>query len=206
MGKRIIISESEKKNILSLYETNTATPPPSESVLIVNKNPFKYSEYESARQTYSSNLKDGDMFYMLDNFNFEFYKNNLIEGFSINFLNGLNNKTVRDIGNGYDDIITFYGPLELENRHSLSNSLWNLGNMKLKYNDGVPKKGEVYLNFKSELSDNNFELRFNNKSFNKINELFNKQYKESVVPKLKKENIPDEYFEIRKIQRQQTDF
>jgi hypothetical protein len=60
----------------------------------------------------------------------------------------------------------------------------------------------VYISFKSD----NILLGFNGISFNKINELFNKQYNESVVPKLRKENIPDEYFEIRKIQRQQTDF
>jgi len=43
MGKRIIISESEKKNILSLYETMNGLP--YESKFIENKNPFKDSKY-----------------------------------------------------------------------------------------------------------------------------------------------------------------
>ena len=38
---RLIISETERKNILSLYEATTVAPPPSESVLVVKKNPFK---------------------------------------------------------------------------------------------------------------------------------------------------------------------
>ena len=40
MGRRIIISETERKNILSLYESTNVAPPPSESILIAKKNPF----------------------------------------------------------------------------------------------------------------------------------------------------------------------
>jgi hypothetical protein len=75
MGK-LIISETERKNILSLYEATTVAPPPSESVLVVNKNPFKYPEYKLSRKLYSTQLKDGDTFYILSK------QNNIITSYN----------------------------------------------------------------------------------------------------------------------------
>ena len=60
MGKRITISETEKRNILSLYTEQQE----SIGILVAKKNPFKYKDFESARRKYSSDLKPGDMYYV----------------------------------------------------------------------------------------------------------------------------------------------
>ena len=60
--KRLIITEEEKKNILSLYENTSSI---SESVLIGSKNPFINDDYVNYRKPYSNNLKDGDGFFII---------------------------------------------------------------------------------------------------------------------------------------------
>jgi hypothetical protein len=221
MGKRIIISESEKKNILSLYETTNVAPPPSESVLVANKNPFKYPEYESARQTYSSNLKDGDMFYEIKSK--QYYDESVINSFATDFIEKLNNKTLRAKNSyGEDYIVTFYGPIDTSKKGYEHDGF--IGKIEIKLNEDNPQTYSVYLNkvgygvgvIGSSSTNQKITLHFNKSeddnmrwsptSYPQIDELLNKEYKEFVIPKLKIENIPDSYFEIRKIQRQQTDF
>jgi hypothetical protein len=65
MGQKLIITEEEKNRIKLLYEVVTKLPP-DESILVANKNPYKYPEYESARRVYSSKLVNGDLFYELN--------------------------------------------------------------------------------------------------------------------------------------------
>jgi hypothetical protein len=193
MGK-FIISENERKHILSLYESNMI-PPPSESVLIANKNPFKYPEYESARRTYSSDLKDGDMFYItIKKHN---YERKIEIEFYDDFVKGLYNKTAR-----YDDNIYRFLSPNTDTPYSIGIQV-NDGNIN-DYSLGVYEQWSV-----TNISFNIITKGFGQPSsisIPSITELFNKQYQQIVTPKLQIENIPDEYFEIRKIKREQTDF
>jgi hypothetical protein len=217
MGKRIIISESEKKNILSLYETTTVAPPPSESILVVKKNPFKYPEYESARRKYSKDLKDGDLFYVENGY--DAFISKLEKTFNTEFINNLVGKKTR----WNDTIIEFVNsnpkpeypmgddpitpPNVNESKNFGSNRTNIIGRIDIKI-DGVIKP----YNISSSVSLNGtyFFLTFIPESFKdykidnikSINDLYTKEYFKKVGPQY----IPDEYFEIRKIQRIQTDF
>ena len=207
MGKRIIISESEKNNILSLYETTTVAPPPSESVLVVNKNPFKYPEFESARRTYSSDLKDGDMFYTV---NYLRYIGMIESPFNSEFVNNLVNKKVR-----IDDrILEFINPIVKESTN-FGGPGPKIGEINVKEEEEI-KPYTIHL--RKNYDKDNFYINFFPKektykysnyysfSVESINNLYNKEYQTKVQPRIELNNVPDEYFEIRKIQRQQTDF
>ena len=63
MGKKYIITESQERILTRLVERELG---PEESVLVTNKNPFKYEEFKDARRVYSPELKDGDRFYKFD--------------------------------------------------------------------------------------------------------------------------------------------
>jgi hypothetical protein len=198
MSKRLVISESEKKEILSLYEVTT--PPPSESVLVAKKNPFKYPEYESARREYSSDLKDGDMFYIAPNINE--YHTEVFKKFTNEFLNSLKNKTIKS----NDNIYTFLGTSMSESVNSYD---YEIGFIYIKSNDGEPEFYDVYHN--SDTSTGKELLYFKSRngriiiSSPMLDDLFSKKYNE-FKENHKVESLPDELFEIRKIQRLQTDF
>lgn len=205
MGKRLIITESEKKQILSLYEenTNTSIPPPSESVLIANKNPFRYSEFESARREYSPDLKDGELFYISKKYQ---YGVELEKKFNQQFIKDLYNKTAK-----YDDVIYVFLSPYIHESSSISFP-YKIGDIRIEINGDYTQN---YFVKRTNSRDGSFIIDFdkdnNSGLYTKvwipsIQELYNKKYKEELSPKLKIENIPDEYFEIRKIQRQQTDF
>lgn len=206
MGKRIIISESEKKNILSLYETTTVAPPPSESVLVVTLNPFKYPKFESARREYSSDLKDGDMFYIQTGFN----KFKMELEFNKNFRIGLYNKTAKI----NDDIYTFLKSSITESTNFGGGGGNNVGWIDVKKNDGSPLLYKITAKFDNSsnkynvLFSKNTSSNYDNNSFSvqSISDLYTKGFKENITDKSKVEDMPDEYFEIRKVQRQQTDF
>lgn len=236
MGKRIIITEEEKKNILSLYEENyglfkkeneflkkyinnenTNVVPPSESVLVANKNPFKYSEFEKAKQEYSSVLKDGDMFYILNITKFNQYKKDIINKFNENFFNDLNNKTVRVVdeyldGSTNDYTLRFVGPvkknmgvseliigIEINDTKTIYPYIINMVKNNSKY-DKIFFMYDTLSTIKPAGTPSEIEIHSQ-----KIDDLYMKKYQELVEPKLDKVNAPDEYFEIRKIQRKQTD-
>ena len=208
MGK-LIISETERKNILSLYELTNNTPPPSESVLVVNKNPFRYPEYVSARRIYSSDLKDGDLFYVLIKNNVS-YNGNLINSFDSEFVKNLIGKKARRD----DKIIEFINPIVYESKNFGGAGI-EMGEIKIKIGDNI----ELYTVHKQTSRLNNklsFIINFNpvnydpskNGRFNipSINNLYTDKYINEIEPKFNINNLPDEYFEIRKIQRLQTDF
>lgn len=204
MGK-LIISETEKKNILSLYEATNVVPPPSESILVANKNPFKYPEYESARHTYSSDLKDGDMFYILTGFNKFVTEQELNK----NFRKSLYNKTVRID----DDIYTFLKTSINESTNFGGGGASSLGSIEIMKNNDSPKFSSIKAKF--DTTTNKFNVWFvydaatsNSKSISiqSISDLYSQKYKEEVTDKSVVENMPDEYFEIRKILREKTDF
>ena len=202
---RLIISETEKKNILSLYEATNVVPPPSESVLVDNKNPFKYPEYESARRTYSSDLKDGDMFYILTGFS----KFAAEQELNKNFRKGLYNKTVRID----DNIYTFLKTSINESTNFGGGGTISLGSIEIIKNNDSPKFSSIKA--KLDTTTNKFQVFFvydaasaNSKSISiqSISDLYSQKYKEEVTDKSVVGNMPDEYFEIRKVQRQKTDF
>jgi hypothetical protein len=190
MGQRIIISESDRKHIKKLYES---APPPSESILVANKNPFKYDEYIDARRRYTKDLKDGDMFYQL-NVN-TYYR--IQRKFETNFMNDLMGKTIRNTSRDliyefinfkfdYETFVT----VRIDGEREPSKVKF-----RFIYQNSEPSK----IQFKESLLSDEFD-------FPQLNDMFIKKYNEIVKPQLQLNNIPDEYFEIRQIKRQQTDF
>ena len=205
MGK-LIISETERKNILSLYESTNIVPPPSESVFVANKNPFKYPEYEMARREYSGNLKDGDMFYIQKVFN----NTNKIKEFNEKFVKSLYNKTAR-VG---DVIYTFLNPSIIESTNlGRRGSGEYIGEIKVKKNNNSPSLYRITKEFNP--TTNKLIIIFDFKAggniidrlnFQSISDLYNEGFEKIIPNKIIIEDIPDEYFEIRKIKRQQTNF
>jgi len=226
MGKSLIITESEKKLILSLYES---TPPPSESVFVANKNPFKYPEYESARRIYSPDLVDGDMFYNTDSVKNKEFFNSEIKKSGDDFIKSLYNKTMR-----HDDILFEILPLSKLNESEYSKNFGgsttisiNLTPVILKIisSDNIEPITNKLISFDTYTYTEKYNLYFTEKDFNKnfhdivfigqspnygykiTNENINYTWKKLLSGKYKNLSMfPDEYFEIRKIQRVQTDF
>jgi hypothetical protein len=211
MGQKLIITEEEKNRIKLLYEVAT---PPSESVLVANKNPFKNDEYINARRLYDSKLKDGDLFYNYNrDINDEYIKNYLINYYKPLFMN----KTVRsDDDNTFtikDVSVWAHSYFDLEHPNYNTGNLFKL---YLIFNDEKgscinvnPVSGEITncpptpdipgLEKSGMLIKNPFknQITANDKVFKFI---------KSNLPKFQKSEYPDEGFEIRKISRSNTDF
>ena len=197
MGK-LIISETEKKNILSLYEqVKFPIPAPRESILIDNKNPYKHQEYINARQNYSTKLENGSLFYIIgllpDNLNYE----KVFKKIAFDFLKSLIGKTIR-VKNG--DVYTFKDIIETNDDDIVAKMV-------------VLKNNEKSIDWTVRYNGNRDGFKFYDwydsyYDFDKINTLFieylNKN--KNVLENTNIKNIPDEYFEIRKVKRQQTDF
>ena len=197
---RLIISETEKKNILSLYESTNVVPPPSESVLVENVNPFKEPKYQSITMSeYKPDLKNGSLFFVLDENKIELWVLSIIN-------NDLSGKTIR-LYNDYKDEIKIipkfegYGTYVSLNKNPISIKDKNKACI-VKISTGtlysgaasVNSNGSVKINYPNDYDDLNSSGVDSLKIFN------------SVISKILWSKVPDEYFEIRKIQRQQTDF
>jgi hypothetical protein len=227
----MILSESEKNRIKGLYGLVTegdSAPPPDESILVANKNPYKYSEYESARRLYNKNLVDGDMFYIIKRLDGEYgYFGNLsglYNKISLDVCKDILGKNVRlfeedkilSIGNdviiGSDDRIRVLG-FELKNTDKW---LWVFEDKKCSIDE--PRTHGGRLGIPTNLRTNTISRgwgytgikvpeKFTSVIVNKIVEIkkitnnLSMDKSESRIV-----NIPDEYFEIRKIQREKTDF
>jgi hypothetical protein len=211
MGK-LIISETERKNILSLYESTNVTPPPSESVLIANKNPFKYSEYESARKTYSSNLKDGEMFYEYDrDINDEYGKNYVTNFYKPLLVNKSirgdddENYVINNVSSWFNSYFDLQYPT-YENGNSFKlyliydkfefGSCININPLKKEVDNCPIPTDEMkrFMNIKAPFIK---QINANSKVLNFI---------KSNLPIVKRLDYPDNGFSIKKVQRQQTDF
>jgi hypothetical protein len=221
---RLIISETEKKNILSLYESTNVAPPPSESILIDNKNPFKsenYKLFNNGKITlYSSNLKNNDFFYSLNFKSLEQYVLNKIN-------NLLLDKSIRLNGNGVEDKI--YNIEKFKYCSLYGSSGYNVSNVSPTYSESLcfidiatnaPNYSgvdlfEISTLSRSKLLDITYShvmeksfpyqhetMKVNNYSVS--DDTMNKIY-DIIKEWLTWSKLPDEYFEIRKIQRQQTD-
>ncbi len=213
MGQRLIITEEEKNRIKLLYE---AAPPPSESIVVANKNPFKYDEYKNARKPYSPELKDGDLFYTFDRkLTDEFGKN-----FIVNFYKPLLiNKTIRtdnDKNVTIKDLSAWFYSYVLDKPQINENDsnmfklylLYGFGdgsciniNTVSKFVENCPdQSGLSFLKGSGTLIENPFHnlIKVNDKLLNFI--------KSNLPPIIQRSEYPDEYFQVKKIQRQKTDF
>jgi len=199
MGQRIIISESEINHIRKLYET---APPPSESVLVANKNPFKYTEYVLAKRFYDKTLKDGDLFFTYGpEFN-TYIKDEINSSFI--------GKTIRFNFNNTDNILT----MEKLNYFSLKKLDGKVGTQCLSdvsfystLNDDRVYKRQVTFKYNSPNKFSVDYYPYTVGSKNSVVKLVNEQsFLNTLFNITSWTKIPDEYFQIRKIQRQQTDF
>ena len=185
--------------------SSSSTPPPDESKLLINKNPFKYPDYEKARQVYSSELKDGDVFYTTND-NFIPYMKKIFTEFYKGYLG----KTIRD--NENDKIISIgeysqgYGPW-VDYYHNKYQPI-QVGTVEIIYVMGAVvniqfSKGnngsETFGGYTSV--SNPFPER--DKVVNLIKENLKKYYN-TVFQDLSQ--FPDNVFDINQLQRQKTDF
>jgi hypothetical protein len=212
----MIISEQERSRIKSLYGLLSESVPPEESVLVANKNPFKYDEHRNARKEYSGSLKDGELFYVLDNSYLENIKNE-IEKKEKSFLSNLIGKTLRYsvsdfqknkeyefmVGNrmGGDEYKTMVCELTKVDDN-------NRSFLKCKLDNGVVKNFDDCLTIFSTDGIYFDVVRGFGSSYLSFDGV-NKLYKNQIGVQKKKTDlveIPDEYFEIRRIVRQKTNF
>jgi hypothetical protein len=208
MGQRLIITEEEKKNIRLMYEST----PPDESVLVENKNPFLYKEYESARRPYGPNLKDGDLFSVLMDEDLQSYYNTLFKTMYDSYLG----KTIRL--ESTDEIVSIEKSKMWINPARTETSLnWTKPSIDMKVSfyyliDNV----EYIVDFYSEewvgkVSEDkpgisNNEIREENieKTLLQILESIKAYVSKYSLNKV--DTINNRFFEIRKIQRRKTDF
>jgi len=213
----MILSESEKNRIKGLYglvtEADTA-PPPDESVLIAKKNPFKYDEYKEARQLYSNKLKDGDLFFKINDIdefvNYSFTHNKKIAN---EFVKELVGKTIRlNYKNGEDKIFEI---IDIECTNGDFDGLSLYFNLKMKN-----EQGDIISDGLSFRYSFGFIAQFENqkttsdKIANFLESLVDKMIKttgirrhtNAFLPNSNLDLVPDEYFEIREIKREKTDF
>jgi hypothetical protein len=209
MGKRLLITEEEKNRIKSLYETTT--PPPSESVLVANKNPFGYLAENIVKDKtiseYKGNLKDGDLFFVIDE--------PKIKKWAIDIINkNLKDKTIRLYDNNKEDkVITIpefvkiglntymlYAPKDKMNycytyaeisSHGDVISLSSNGEIKT-YRVGRRSFPDEHITTEANLYKTDITTT------NSIGNM--------MKPILTWKMVPDEFFEIRKVEKQKTDF
>jgi hypothetical protein len=215
----MIINENEKNRIKSLYGLLTESAPPEESVLVANKNPFKYEEYKNARKFYSSNLKDGDLFFITKGTSG--WKDGLTDYLSSKIKENFDNKTIRY--KRLDDLSTDHiGVLRSEyfdttgNRSKLVLSLKeenpgtqciNFFTLQLRDQSGKTIIGDIFFDSKEGFKYVSYYSQYQKKDITfKVEVQSNDSIKTKVYSFSNWNTIPDEFFEIRKIQRQKTDF
>lgn len=225
----MILSESEKNRIKSLYglQNEEETAPPDESVLIAIKNPFKYDEYKDARTFYNSSLKNGDRFYqirgeevepylnrnMLDDLT-NYYKTNIFEKLQ----EQIDGKTVRIPQKDIISTITVQYPISnyrgnVEDNWYYTRINNTTGNRDLIGFDITLKlssEGYIVVEYRRYRDiyflsvvkgmDYNLSNTIKDHVTKSINTVIN-----GMEP-FKISNFDDNNFEIREIQRKQTDF
>ena len=210
----MILSESEKNRIRGLYGLVTeaeTTPPPDESVLVDKKNPFNDRNFEKARQPYRSSLKDGDLYVNIHTYKMgEFVKKQLSD-----LLVG---KTFRMVS---DDVIMKFGDINFVGLINWDKMNWLDISLNGNIGQNINIIEKIYFD---EVNDNTFldyiEL-FTYKGNSGVNKMVGQYVKnqkrydagygdmdkmDEILKPFTLPNLPDEYFEIRKIQRKKTDF
>jgi hypothetical protein len=208
----MIISEQERSRIKSLYGLLTESAPPNESVLVANKNPFKYSEYESAQRIYESSLNDGDMFFTINPTIKEYLKSIFLPtyksfiGKTIRIVNkdqilkvdGYTYPMDISLSSGYSTKVTPFSDLYILFKYMINGTLYPASYKPSSDRIGLPEIGGFGNNSpftKSDPEISNFLLQ--------VGESIKSVYMDRLS---NIQEIPDEYFEIRKIERQKTDF
>lgn len=202
MGQRLIITEEEKNNIRLLYEST----PPNESVLVANKNPFTNNEYSGAKRFYSGDMKDGDLFFKTKDTLVPYLKSEINRSFE--------GKSAKQVCHWYEkntdklenvtDLTLPLPKCEL----SIKTEMWegNLGTTPLKslswqVSPTLPNDKRIYIEGEGIIWNSDFELTYRKCVLGDPIKVT------SVVKSITDwSKIPDQYFEIRKIQRQKTDF
>jgi len=224
------------KGLYGLMTEAETAPPPDESVLVDKKNPFKYPQYENARKEYKKELVDGDLFYVVDKEKLREILINEVKKYGIQFVNSLNNKTFRMNDTLYKFSLSnltesigkeLIKEIGTSNYTSIFLSPINIGildsenMMEYKTFAYVPKSG-LYMsdstfgnNFANELlflnTENEGSVFLNPVYYDMVSRISNKNINQNwlnfIKSKIPNASIfPDDLFEIRKIQRQQTDF
>jgi hypothetical protein len=212
----MIINENEKNRIKSLYGLLTESAPPEENVLVANKNPFKYEEYKNARKFYNSNLKDGDLFFKIKGESG--WKNGMTDYLSSKIKQNFDGKTIRwndNIGKlrfeennnifvksegetGTQSILGFYINLQDENGRRIGEIVFNP-------RDGFKELKRSRVDYEKYNKNPSGSLPLKDE-FITISIQNNDSMKTLVFSFSNWNVLPDEFFEIRKIQRQKTDF
>lgn len=206
MKSKFFITEDEKKHIKKLYAVESVSSP-DDFVVVEKKNPFKYNEYQSARRFYSRDLKIDDLFFVFDE---KLLKDYIEEKFIENF----DKKTIRYNIKGYpkeDEIGTF--DLKYLMLVVLIDQKGNPGTQCIDYvrltlSDllyGIifePSIGFAYLS--------RYEIKGKNTTVPNVYEEIEVESNDTIKNKVSSfsnwNTIPDEFFEIRKVQKKQTDF
>ncbi len=213
MGKKYIITESQEKLMLQLVEAELG---PEESVLVAKKNPYKYEEFKDARRRYLPSLKDGERFFEFDKeLNEEFGENKIVDFYKTLLLN----KTVRgndDKTYTIKDIKANYYPTDLEYAYpTVTRPPRYYFHLYLNFDDIGELGACATVGFDKPAA--NCEIIKLTGSLAKLN--VQEPYKEQIYvsdkllqfldenqPKFSRADYPDEGFEIRQIQKQNTDF
>jgi hypothetical protein len=229
MGKKYIITENQERVLSRLVERELG---PEESVLVANKNPFKSEAFKNVRDGYYSSLKDGDLFYEIKEdlkpFCEKLYEENLEIVKKI--IPNLEGKTIRISADVIYKIIKVNAILGTE-----GNILFKVL-VKIDDSEFAEYTGELAsrLDRPYSFSGSFDEITFSEVKFDKRNMVIITEFDESyfTLPLEKAnggpikffrtdfcssnllqngvtfgiEEVPDEYFEIRKVQRQKTDF
>ena len=189
MGKKYIITESQERILTRLVERELG---PEESVLVANKNPFKYEEFDDARREYSRELKDGERFYV---FNDTLFRKDMypklkqkFDGKTVRINDKIQTIRVQDTSNNFfsivvDDYVLFF------------DTEGNLLNMEFTF--AQDPKSPQHLR---KVPD------FMQSAFLRLYKTFLDNVQKSIKDEFKLEGIDDKYFEIREIKRNITDF
>jgi hypothetical protein len=184
MGNKFIITEEEKNRIRVLYENDTT--PPDEYEVVGNFNPFVKTEYLPFFRPYSKELKDGDLFYGQTE---EKCKEKLTDKKVENSLNG---KTFR-----IDDTIYKISGL---NYYYFNKIGVMLGRRPYGIIDIFEIKNENDKLYPKYTLESEPQIAHTGLPENVKNAISEK------IPTKTAKDIPDCYFELRRIKRKQTDF
>ena len=206
----MILSESEKNRIKGLYglvtEADASAPPPDESVLVAKKNPFKDKSImdmvtkDGKFIRYDKDLVDGDTFLSYNSGNIKQYFQSIGEDFfNRNFLG----KTIRYIENGTD----YTKKLEEKNLYIIDDTSYITPKTLYGFRELGFKYPWITYDFNKDIVEGG-RLGFSGPEYDISEETKNKllQIFRGNKDKFSMSNVPDEYFEIRKIQREKTDF
>jgi hypothetical protein len=195
--KKFIITEEEKKRILLLYE---GTKDVSESVVIANKNPFNESNSSilsgKTISTYNSSLKNGDMFY-------EVKDDNKLEEWVLNTVNLLlEGKSLRLYKHDLDKLTTIpkFNDCFIYRTLDAPSGKDYLVSYDIKYWD----RYQFGLTISKDYTTS--KIKIGDDFYGNANDETNQKIYEILKNNISWKNVPDEYFEIRVVQKKTTDF